>query len=99
MERPDVRRNRRRPWHLTEHGGVAISICPRRIEEGFAAAMNDFSDIESELRSLRPIKPSARLLEGVARELEKSSVAAAPAEENIIRPHWFRFGGFSLGAA
>jgi hypothetical protein len=61
--------------------------------------MNDFSDIESELRSLRPVQPSDRLFEGVARQLEKSSAGAAPAEGKIIRPHWFRFGGFSLGAA
>ena len=61
--------------------------------------MNDFSEIEKELRSLRPVRPSARLLEGVARQLEKSSAAAAPAEEKIIRPLWFRFGGLSLGTA
>jgi hypothetical protein len=61
--------------------------------------MNDFSDIEKELRSLRPVRPSARLFEGVARQLEKSSATAALAEEKIIRPHWFRFGGLSLGSA
>jgi len=61
--------------------------------------MNDFSDIEKELRSLRPVRPSAWLFQGVARQLEKSSATAAPAEEKIIRPHWFRFGGLSLGSA
>jgi hypothetical protein len=61
--------------------------------------MNDFSEIEKELRSLQPARPSARLFERVAQELEKSSAVAAPAEEKIIRPHWFCFGGLSLGAA
>lgn len=61
--------------------------------------MNDFSDIEKELRSLRPVRPSAGLFEDVARQLEKSSAPVAPVEEKIIRPHWFRFGGLSLGSA
>ncbi len=61
--------------------------------------MNDFSDIEKELRSLRPVRPSSGLFEGVARQLEKSSARATSAEEKIIRPHRFRFGGLSLGAA
>jgi hypothetical protein len=61
--------------------------------------MSDFSDIEKELHSLRPAQPSPRLFEGIAQQLGKSSASAAPAEEKIIRPHWFRFGGFSLGAA
>lgn len=59
--------------------------------------MNDFEDIEKELRSLRPVQPSARLVEAIARDLE-SSRKAAP-EDKIVRPVWFRFGGFSLGAA
>jgi len=61
--------------------------------------MNDFSDIEKELRSLQPVQPSARLFEGIGQQLDKTSADAAPTEEKIIRPHWFRFGGLSLGAA
>jgi hypothetical protein len=60
--------------------------------------MNGFEDIEKELRNLRPIRPSQGLAERIARDLESSS-AVMPPEENIIRPIWFRFGGFSLGAA
>ncbi len=60
--------------------------------------MNDFKDIEKELRKLRPVQPSAGLIEKVARELE-SAPSPTEAEDKIIRPVSFRFGGFSLGAA
>jgi hypothetical protein len=60
--------------------------------------MNDSSDIERELRGLRPAQPSARLLQAVAAALQESAADAAPVEEKIIRPHRFRFGGLSLGA-
>lgn len=58
--------------------------------------MNDFSEIENELRALRPAKPSPKLFEAVARELEES---AEPAETagNIVRPARFAFGWMSLG--
>ena len=60
--------------------------------------MNEFDDIEKELRSLRPVQPSQRLMDAIARDLENSP-DTAPAEDKIVRPIWFRFGGFSLGAA
>jgi hypothetical protein len=59
--------------------------------------MNDFSDIEKELGSLRPVRPSSRLAERIGQELAQPLSQAA--DEKIIRPSWFRFGGFSLGAA
>src|SRR6478672_117678 len=60
--------------------------------------MNEFEDIEKELRSLRPARPSQGLTERIAHELERS--AQVPnAEDKIVRPVWSRFGGFSLGAA
>jgi hypothetical protein len=61
--------------------------------------MNDFSEIEKELRSLRPVQPSSELFEAVDRQLEEPAVEIAPAEEKVIRPDRFRFGGLSLGAA
>jgi len=60
--------------------------------------MNDFSDIEKDLRSLRPKKPSAQLAERIARQLEEPAARSALAEDKIVRPLWFRFGGLSLGA-
>jgi hypothetical protein len=60
--------------------------------------MNDFSDIEKDLRSLRPASPSSRLIEGIARQLEEPAAQTDLAEDKVIRPPWFRFGGLSLGA-
>lgn len=61
--------------------------------------MNEFDDIEKELRALRPVRASDRLIKAVAQELENSPASAGPAEDKIIKPLWFRFGGLSLGAA
>jgi hypothetical protein len=58
--------------------------------------MNDFSDIENELRALRPVRPSQALLQSVAQQLDGSAEVAETAE-NIIRPSRFRAGWLSLG--
>ncbi len=58
--------------------------------------MNDFSEIENELRVLRPAQPSARLLESVARELE-GPAKRAEAPGNVIQPNRFGLGWLSLG--
>jgi hypothetical protein len=58
--------------------------------------MNDFSEIEDELRKLRPVRPSQQLFERVAGQLESSATAAEPTD-NIIRPARFNFGWISLG--
>jgi hypothetical protein len=66
--------------------------------------MNEFSDIESELKKLRPAQPSANLLSRVANaiagrgEAERSRVDLS-AEEKIVRPHQFRIHWLSLGAS
>jgi len=57
--------------------------------------MNDFSEMEDELRKLRPVSPSQQLFERVARELENSAEVEPP--NNIIRPARFNFGWVSLG--
>ena len=58
--------------------------------------MNDFSDIEDELRKLRPVRPSQELFDRIASELDASAAQAEPAD-NIIRPARFNFGWVSLG--
>src|ERR1035437_9835450 len=58
--------------------------------------MNDFSEIENELRALRPARPSPGLFEAVARELEGPAQAVATVD-NVIHPNRFRFGWISLG--
>lgn len=58
--------------------------------------MNDFSEIEDELRKLRPLRPSQELFDRVAGQLESSAVKADPGD-NIIRPSRFNFGWVSLG--
>ncbi len=58
--------------------------------------MNDFSEMENELRALRPVQPSARLLESVAHELDGSTETAA-APGHVIQPNRFGLGWLSLG--
>jgi hypothetical protein len=53
--------------------------------------MNDFSEIENELKKLRPIQPSPELFARVDAELRG-------AEAKIIRPERFRISWLSLGA-
>ncbi len=58
--------------------------------------MNDFSDIEDELRRLRPVRPSQQLFERVAAQLDHSDVEAEP-DNKVIRPARFNYGWISLG--
>ena len=58
--------------------------------------MNDFLEIENELRSLRPVKPSERLMQSVAGALDAPPGAVSVAD-TIIRPNQFRLGWLSLG--
>jgi hypothetical protein len=64
--------------------------------------MNDFSEIENELRALRPVAPSDGLVTRVDRALGESD-RNAPAPDNVIRPARFHFGwtviGLGLAAA
>ncbi len=57
--------------------------------------MNDFSEIENELRALRPVRPSQKLYESVAHQLD--GPAEAGPVDNIVQPNRFRFGWLSLG--
>jgi hypothetical protein len=56
--------------------------------------MNDFGDIEQELKTLRPVQPSADLLQRV-----ENAIVDLSAEKKIIRPHQFRLHWLSLGAS
>ncbi|MDQ6913156.1 MAG: hypothetical protein M3119_03305 [Verrucomicrobiota bacterium] len=62
--------------------------------------MNDFSELEAELKQLRPAAPSADLLARVERALhEVSSVpTAAVLPRRRVHPNWFVLG-FGLAAA
>jgi hypothetical protein len=55
--------------------------------------MNDFSEIENELKKLRPRQPSAELFQ----EVEKQLADLVP-EDKIVRPDRFRLNWLSLGA-
>ena len=52
--------------------------------------MNDFSEIENELRNLRPVRPSAELFSRIEQGMADDSA-------RIIRPARFRPGWISLG--
>lgn len=54
--------------------------------------MNDFSEIENDLRKLRPRSPSSQLIERV-----EAGIGAADAERKIIRPDRFRINWFAVG--
>ena len=55
--------------------------------------MNDFSEMENELKKLRPAAPSPELFARIEAQLE-----ADAAEENVVRPARFRISWLSLGA-
>jgi hypothetical protein len=64
--------------------------------------MNDFSDIENELRALRPVRPTDELRARIERALSEPE-SNAPTPDNVIRPSRFNFGwsviGLGLAAA
>lgn len=62
--------------------------------------MNDFSELESELKQLRPAAPSADLLARVERTLEENPVGTATAGILPRRPksHWWALGLGLAGA-
>lgn len=58
--------------------------------------MNDFSELESELKKLRPAQPSPELVSRIGRAL----LEPAPAEElpdNVIHPERFRINWLVMG--
>ena len=58
--------------------------------------MNDFSELESELKKLRPAQPSAELSARIARELlEPTTADELP--DNVIHPNRFRINWITLG--
>lgn len=54
--------------------------------------MNDFAELEDELKKLRPLQPSAGLSERLEQALSEPF-----AEEKIIRPEKFRLNWVSIG--
>ena len=57
--------------------------------------MSDFSELEKELRKLRPVQPSSDLVIRIARELAEES--STPTAAVLSREHRFRFDWLSLG--
>jgi hypothetical protein len=57
--------------------------------------MSDFSELERELKKLRPARPSAELMSRVARTL----AGAGENGDNIIRPQLRRFGSVRLSGS
>jgi hypothetical protein len=55
--------------------------------------MNDFNEIENELKKMRPIEPSADLVARVEREL-----AGLEPNQKVVTPDRFRINWLSLGA-
>lgn len=56
--------------------------------------MNDFRDIERDLKKLRPAAPSVNLFQRV-----EDAMVDFSGEEKIVRPHQFRVHWLSLGAS
>ncbi len=56
--------------------------------------MNDFSELEDQLRKLRPVQPSADLVTRIGRSLAEGS---APTAGKLPRQRRFHFNWFSLG--
>src|SRR5256886_17362576 len=55
--------------------------------------MNDFSELERELKKLRPVQPSAELMSRVGSVLANSEEGTA----KVIRPEQFRINWLGLG--
>ena len=95
--------NRDRARHFAKHGGIALSLCPNEFEKESVAAMNDFSEIESELKKLRPAPVASESdradREGVAGRIIASD-AAAVTQKHSTRANWISLGvGLGLAAA
>lgn len=60
--------------------------------------MNDFSELENELRKLRPLQPSAVLFERVGEALENCRAGVLAARQARLPYNWWSLG-FGLAAA
>jgi hypothetical protein len=63
--------------------------------------MNDFSELENELRKLRPLQPSQELLSRIEHAIDDPAIEM-PAADNVVRPDRFRIiwsMGIGLAAA
>jgi hypothetical protein len=58
--------------------------------------MNDFSEIESELKKLRPMQPSPELFSRIERAIVEAENENKPID-NVVRPDRFRFNWVSVG--
>ena len=58
--------------------------------------MNDFSELENELKKLRPVQPSPELFLRIERAIVESEEENESAE-NVVRPERFRVHWVSLG--
>src|SRR5206468_623873 len=74
------------------------SLCLGRIEEGFTPSMNDFTELENDLKKLRPVSPSAGFFSRVEQGIEAAAGNDA-LPNNVIRPDRFRIYWGSIGVA
>src|SRR6185369_17092160 len=81
----------RRSGNLTEHSSIPIPVCVEQFEENFPTPMNDFSELENELKKLRPAQPSPMLIERVGEALENCPASASGAKRRRWRfTEWWR---------
>src|SRR5213078_1642615 len=75
------------------HSCVTLSLCVSSIEENIPTAMNDFSEIEQELKRLRLAQPSHAFLVRVGQAIADPEIG----EDKIIRPNRFRLNWIAIG--
>src|SRR5262249_5302117 len=91
--------------NLAEHGRVAVPLCIEQLEEKLATAMKDFSELETELRKLRPAQPSPVLFERIGEALQDCRAGIKERRFLVRRwggleaaPSWWSLG-FGVAAA
>src|SRR5205823_12957513 len=100
---PYIQRDRQRVGNFAEHSSIAIPLCFDQFEENFSTAMNDFSELEKELRKLRPAVPSPVLFERVGEALKNCRASVPDPKWKRWRltetPYNWRSLGFGAAAA
>ncbi|CAN5169666.1 hypothetical protein BH20VER2_BH20VER2_15890 [soil metagenome] len=59
--------------------------------------MNEFSELEAELKQLRPVAPAVELTQRIEQELETAPASATPTAGVLPRPAQSRVSWFTLG--
>src|SRR6266480_6805547 len=100
LERIDLCRDCRSTWHFAKHRGITLPLRAGGFEERASAQMNDFSEIENELRKLRPAQPSPILFERIEEAMMNCREGAWSARQSRKpSPYNWLSLGFGLAAA